>query len=153
MTPAERVALAIQIIESELQYWEIKKRVDVLQANASRTPAQDFELSDYQAKLAHDRAVILGWGNAIKADGVVNPLSLINRATVLTAIRTRLQTQIDNANDHITKLQSLPATISPGQSAQATDAMARRQDEITKLTTLQTLVDDLTSSGTLAWQR
>ncbi len=153
MTAVERVQLVRQVYETEIQYLEIRKKAEVLQAVPSRTPQQDAALADYLAKLQHDRDVVTIWVNALQADGVGNPRALADRSTVLENLR---QNVVDEETRRLTEIAEVERT---GKQAGQTDAehaaaiAALRTKIQNRRTTLEALIVELKSDTRFAWQR
>ena len=83
----EADAIIKQIYASEVDYLEIRKRADTLKLMPVRTPAQGYELGDYQKKLAHDKEVITKWMARLKVLGV-------SKVAVSGAVRTNALTEL-----------------------------------------------------------
>lgn len=153
MTAAERVQLVRQLYETEIQYLEIRQRADVLQALPSRTPEQDTALSDYLKKLQHDRDVVVIWANALSADGVANPRTLVDRDTVMEELRQRILDQEAQQLAELTDIERLGKQ--PGQTdAEHNAAIATLRTTIqNRRAQLAALITELKADTRYAWQR
>ncbi len=103
--------LCVQIAESEVAYRVIKARAASLAALASRTPAQEAQLKDYQTKLDHDDAILGQWKQALRVAGVslASPAALTARSNTLAALRERVQERLASLDAEVSRLQALRA--------------------------------------------